>query len=129
MPQPLFPWAMNLVLRGLTWNVVLAFLDDALLLGRDSEDHLAHLRSVFTRFREFDLKFKPKKCALFQRRVEFLGRQISRQGVEMGDSYVEAIRYWPAPRSTKDVERFWGFANYHRGFIAGSLSWRFPSTA
>ena len=52
---------MNLVLRALTWNVVLAFLDDALLLGRDFEDHLANLRSVFTRFREFDLKFKPKK--------------------------------------------------------------------
>ena len=121
---------MNLVLRGLTWNIVLAwcfgaspgilywpFLDDALVLGRDFGDHLTNLRSVFTGFREFDLKFKPKKCALFQRRVEFLGRQISRQGVEMGDSYVEAIRYWPAPRSTKDVERFLGFANYHRGFI------------
>ena len=35
-----FSWAMNLVLRGLTWNIVLAFLDDALVLGKDFEDHL-----------------------------------------------------------------------------------------
>ena len=81
---------------------------------------------MFTRFREFDLKFKPKNCALFQRRVEFSGRQVSPKGVEMGDSYVEAVRYWPAPCSTKDVERFWGFANYHRGFIAGYAQMTFP---
>ena len=46
MPQPLFPRAMNLMLRGLTWNIVLAFLDDALVLGKELEDHLANLRSV-----------------------------------------------------------------------------------
>ena len=46
MPQPLFSRAMNLMLRGLTWNIVLAFLDDALVLGRDFEDHVANLRSV-----------------------------------------------------------------------------------
>ena len=41
-----FSWAMNLVLLGLTWNIVLAFLDDALVLGKDFEDHLVNLRSV-----------------------------------------------------------------------------------
>jgi hypothetical protein len=64
-----FSRAMNLVLRGLTLSIVLAFLDDVLVLGRDFEDHLANLRAVFKRFRRFDLKFKPKKCALFQTRV------------------------------------------------------------
>ena len=32
------------VLRGLTWNIVLTFLDDALVLPKDFEDHLASLR-------------------------------------------------------------------------------------
>ena len=41
-----FCQAMNLMLLGLTWNIVLAFLDDALVLGRDFDDHLANLRSV-----------------------------------------------------------------------------------
>ena len=35
----------------------------------------------------------------------------------MGDSYEEAIFDWVALRSTKDVERFLDFANYHRRFI------------
>ena len=48
-------------LRGLTWNIVLAFLDEVLVLGKDFEDPMANLRSVFVRFWEFELKFKPKK--------------------------------------------------------------------
>lgn len=77
------------------------------------------LRQVLQRFREYDLKFKPKKCELFRRRVEFLGRQVSGTGVEMGDEYIEAVKDWETPTNVKDVERFLGFANYHRGFIAG----------
>ena len=42
-----FQRAMDLVLRGLTWKTVLAFLDDVLVLGQDFEDHLKNLREVF----------------------------------------------------------------------------------
>ena len=48
----IFSRVMNLVLRGLTWKIVLTFLDDVFVLGKDYEDHLANLRSVFARFRE-----------------------------------------------------------------------------
>ncbi|VDH93238.1 Hypothetical predicted protein [Mytilus galloprovincialis] len=59
---------MNLVLRGLTWNVVLAFLDDILVMGKTFEDHLQNLRSVFERFREYGLKLKPRKCDFFKKK-------------------------------------------------------------
>ena len=48
------------MLRGLNWKVVLAFLDDILFLGRDFEGHLASLRAILVRFREYGLKLKPK---------------------------------------------------------------------
>ncbi|KAH3886956.1 hypothetical protein DPMN_010969 [Dreissena polymorpha] len=35
---PYFPGVINLVLRGLTWKTVLAFLDDVLVLGQDFEE-------------------------------------------------------------------------------------------
>lgn len=37
---------INLVLRGLTWKVVQAFLDDILVLGRDFATHYENLRTV-----------------------------------------------------------------------------------
>jgi hypothetical protein len=79
---------------------------------------LDNLREVFLRFLEFDLKFKPKKCELFKTRVEFHGRLVSRHGIEMGVAYISAVREWAVPFNVKEVERFPGFANYHRAFIA-----------
>ena len=57
---------INLVLRGLNWKVVLPFLDDILVLGKDFAGHLANLRAVLDRFREHGLILKPIKCELFQ---------------------------------------------------------------
>ena len=72
---------MNLVLRGLTWKTVLAFLDDILVLG--SNFHLTNLRHVFERFRKYQLKLKPRKCVLFTKSVEFAGGKVSTNGLEI----------------------------------------------
>lgn len=71
---------MNLVLRGLHWKTVLAFLDDILVLGRDFKKHLNNITDVLKRFRSYGLKLKPKKCVLFKQEVEFLGRTVNRSG-------------------------------------------------
>ena len=112
-----FARVINLVLNRLNWKIALAFLDDILVLGASAQDHLANLRVVLERFRQYGLKFKPRKCEFFRREVEFLGRTVSSGGVEMGKQYIEAVQEWPVPVNSKAVERFLGFANYHRNFI------------
>lgn len=49
--------------------------------------------------------------------VEFLGRTVNRGGLGIGQSYIDTMDNWSIPLCTKDVERFCGFANYHRNFI------------
>ena len=39
---------------------------------------------------------------------------------------MQNVRDWAYPRSAKDVERSFGFANYHRSFIAGYTQLAFP---
>jgi len=68
--------------------VVLAFLDDILVLGRNFATHYENLRIVFTRFREYGLKLKPKKCELFREKVEFLGRVVGPEGMGVGPGYI-----------------------------------------
>ena len=109
--------AMNLVLRGLTWKVVLAFLDDIVVLGRNFDDHISNLKDALLRYREFGLKLKPKKCAFFQNEIEFLGRKVSGNSLAMSENDIEVVKQWPVPTDSKQVERFMGLANYHRGFI------------
>lgn len=42
---------MTLVLRGLHWKKVLAFLDDILVLGKNFQDYLDNIIEVLQRFR------------------------------------------------------------------------------
>ena len=65
-----FAGVINIV-RGLNWRTALAFLDDILIMSKDFQDHRMSLKEALGRFRQYGLKLKPKKCAFFQKRVEF----------------------------------------------------------
>ena len=112
-----FQHAMDLVLRGLTWKTVLAFLDDVLVLGQDFEDHLKNLREVLELFRGYIPKLKPKKCVLFREKAKFWGKIVTGDSVSVDPESIEAVRSWPEPTGTKEVESFLGFVNYHREHI------------
>ncbi|XP_048246357.1 uncharacterized protein LOC125377354 [Haliotis rufescens] len=108
---------MSLILSGLSWDIVLAFLDDAVVNGPGIPGHFVNLRAVLERFRNYSLKLKPKKCVLFQRKIEFLGRIISPGQIQINEEDLTVVKDWPIPRTTREVESFLGLANYHRVFI------------
>ncbi|GFO20023.1 retrovirus-related pol polyprotein from transposon 17.6 [Plakobranchus ocellatus] len=112
-----FSRVINLVLSGLNWESVLAFLDDVCVLGRSYDDHIDNLRKVFERFRIYGLRLKPRKCSLFRREVEFLGRLVSKNGIQILPESIAAVQKWPVSRTVKDIQRFMGLTNYHRLFI------------
>ena len=112
-----FSRVMNLVLRGLTWKTALAFLDDILIMGKSFDDHLFNIGEALSRFQQYGLKLKPKKCIFFQKEVEFLGRQVTANCLSMTKADIEVVAEWPVPESSKDVEKFMGLANYHRNFV------------
>ena len=112
-----FMRVMALVLRGLTWNQILAYLDDVIVLGKGFTDQIVNLRTTFDRFRQYNLKLKPKKCSLFRREVTFLGKLVSAAGISVNPENVDKVKKWPVPNCAKDVERFLGFVNYHREHI------------
>jgi hypothetical protein len=62
---------MEFVLRGLTWNQVLVYFDDVVILGKDFDDCTHNLREALLTFRKYSMKLKPKKCELFRHEVEF----------------------------------------------------------
>ena len=109
--------AMSLVLSGLSWDIVLAYLDDICVLGRSTDEHLKNLRIVFSRFRTYGLKLKPNKSELFRKEIEFLGRSVSAQGTTLTDHSIEAIKNWTVPDSIKAVQRLLGMANFHREYM------------
>jgi hypothetical protein len=113
-----FSRVVGLVLQGLNWNSVLAFLDDILAMNKTFAEHMLTIRGVFVRLRQYQLKLKPAKCELFQHKVEFLGRTVGPEGLGLSSNDVRVVVDWPVPTCSKDVERFLGLVNYHRMFIS-----------
>ena len=115
-----FRRAMHMVLGNLIWDIVIVYLDDINVLGETFEETLANLVRVLTRFREFGLKLKPRKCHLFRQEADFLGRWVDAAGVHVTDDHIKDVLEWPVPKCRKDLERFLGFVNYHREFVQGT---------
>ncbi|GBO17949.1 Retrovirus-related Pol polyprotein from transposon 297, partial [Araneus ventricosus] len=77
-----FERLMEAVLRGLTSEVCLVYLDDIIIVGRTFEEYLNNIRKVFQRLQKSNLKLSPKKCRFFRKDVSYLGHIISSDGVK-----------------------------------------------
>ncbi|KAK3548117.1 hypothetical protein QTP70_004885 [Hemibagrus guttatus] len=61
--------------------------------------------------------------------MSFLGYVITRQGVEMDFTKVQAVTEWPSPSTVKELQRFLGFANFYWRFIRNHSSVAGPLTS
>ena len=75
-----FQRLMNQVIKGLPFAFV--YLDDVLIHSPDIETHLKHIRILFQRLREADLKLKDSKCNYFKTHVQYLGHLVSGKGIK-----------------------------------------------
>ena len=112
-----FQRLMECVLRGLTWQIALIYLDDVLVYSRTFDDHLQHLRLVFDRFRTSGLKLKPSKCHFGQKQVKYLGHVIIRDGIQPDPEKIKVVQEYPVPRTVRDVRALMGLTNYYRKFV------------
>ena len=112
-----FQRVIQFVLRGLTWNKTLAYINDMIVLGKDFTDHVTNLELTFQSYCQHNLKLKPKKCSLFHTKTTFLGHMVSFESVAVNPDNITKVKKWPIAQSVKDEEKFLGFVNYHHDHI------------
>ena len=71
-------------------KIVVVFIDNILVYSKSEKEHEGHLRVVLEILREKELFAKLSKCEFWLEEVKFLGHVISRDGVAMDSSKVEA---------------------------------------
>ncbi|XP_058614549.1 uncharacterized protein LOC131529055 [Onychostoma macrolepis] len=91
-------------------------------------EHRLHVSEVLQWLREHKLYLKAEKCTFHQVSIQFLGYQISSQGIKMGEGKVEAMKTWPKPTTIKELQQFLGFSNFYRRFIHNYSSITAPLT-
>src|SRR5262249_23865823 len=119
---------MNRVFRPYLDQFVIVFIDDVLVYSPDEETHREHLRVVLETLRTHQLYAKFSKCEFWLESVHFLGHVISKEGVAVDPSKVQAVLEWKAPRTPSEIQSFLGLAGYYRRFIQDFSSLASPLT-
>ncbi|KAJ1601067.1 hypothetical protein NDA14_006730 [Ustilago hordei] len=120
---------INDIFRDIIGIYVVVYLDDFLIFSDTEEVHVKHVTEVLTRLRSNRLFAKLSKCEFHTKTVEFLGYIIKPTGIEMDPEKVHTVKEWPMPESIHDIQRFLGFANFYRRFIAHFARIAKPLTA
>ena len=100
---------------------VIVFIDDILIYSKTPEDHEKHLRIILKTLLEHKLYAKFSKCEFWLLEVKFLGHVVSKDGIAVDSSKVEAILNWQRPKSVTEIRSFLGLAGYYRRFVRGFL--------
>ncbi|XP_057760676.1 uncharacterized mitochondrial protein AtMg00860-like [Arachis stenosperma] len=65
---------------------------------------------------------------ILKKEVKFLGHVVSKQGIAVDPSMVEAVMNWGQPTSMTEIRSFLGLAGYYRRFIIGFSQIALPLT-
>ena len=95
------------------------YVDDLVIKAKNPVEHLVHLRQVFERCREQNLRMNPSKCAFGVSLGKFLGFLVHHRGVDLDPTKAEAIATLSPPTTLKELRSFVGNVSYLRRFILG----------
>ncbi|GFW48863.1 retrovirus-related Pol polyprotein from transposon 412 [Trichonephila clavipes] len=114
-----FERLMETVLKGLTFEACLIYLDDVIIGGRTFEEPLQNIRKVLSKLSDANLKLNPSKCKLFQKEVNYMGHIISAEGVRTDPEKVSAVKNWKRPENLRELRSFLGLCTYYRKLVKG----------
>jgi len=75
------------------------------------------LSTVLSILRKHKIFAKFKKCEFWLEEVTFLGHVISKEGISVDPSKVEAVVNWARPTSVHEIRSFLGLAGYYRTLL------------
>ncbi|KAJ8722681.1 hypothetical protein PYW07_003861 [Mythimna separata] len=106
---------MNNILGDL--DFVYPFVDDILLASPDQARHRQHLEEVFKRLQEHGLRINVSKCVFGKPKLEFLGYDVSADGIQPIEERVKSIQNYPQPKTIQELRRFLGIINFYKESI------------
>lgn len=112
-----FQRLMTRILQPLFGKCVHVFIDDIIVYSRTLNEHVQHLEQVFKICKEANLRIKLAKCTFASDSVEYLGHQITREGLKPTDRNVKKVQDMVIPKDKSDVRSFLGMVGYYRRFV------------
>ena len=93
------------------------YIDDVIIYSQEPQEHANHLREVFERLKDFDLLIQSPKSFFAKDAVEYLGHEVTKEGIKPLEDKTEIVRTWKKPETSSDIRQFLGLCGYYRKFI------------
>ncbi|XP_027152062.1 uncharacterized protein LOC113752125 [Coffea eugenioides] len=110
--------AMQRIFDDILHRNVECYVDDLVVKSNKRNDHIQDLRRVFQRFRRYQLKMNPLKCAFGVTSDKFLDFIVHQQGIEVDQSKIDAIVNMHELRNIHELKNLQGKLAYIRRFIS-----------
>lgn len=112
-----FQKAVNDIIDPFNTPYVAAFFDDIAIAGESAEAILRNTREVFMKIRCAGARIKKKKSKFGFTLINYIGYQISGNGISLSTERKEKIISIPPPNTLKKLRVFLGMVNYFHKFI------------
>lgn len=109
-------------------NCVFTYIDDILIYSDDEKSHLEDIHTVLKKLSEYDLKISLSKCVFMVPELDFLGCNISCDGLKPTLSKINELNEFPSPNDSKSLRRFLGMIGFYRKLVPNFASLVLPLT-
>jgi hypothetical protein len=124
-----FQSLMNHVFHPFIHHFVLVFFDDILIYIKTWKYHLPRVDRVLHLISQHQLFLKQSKCAFGPLEVEYLGHLVGKDGVRVDPKNIEAMKYFPHPKTLNILHGFLGLTGYYHKFVKNYGKIASPLTA
>jgi len=112
-----FQRSMDKILKEVKNKFALIYMDDILIPARTVDEGLERLEKVLKLINESGLTLKLSKCKFFCKNIDFLGFEISEDGIRPGALKTNAVSKFPIPKNVHEIRQFIGLASFYRRFV------------
>lgn len=98
-------------------NKIVVYLDDIIIASQTIEEGIEIIREFLLKLNDYGLTLKLSKCKFMLTSVEFLGHEISCDGIKPGNQKIVCVENFKQPTNVHEIRQFIGLASYFRKFV------------
>lgn len=88
------------------------FIDDIVIYGENEIEHNKRLKNALKTLHENDVLLNESKCIYNISVIQFLGHELSPNGMKPLDKYISVIKKFRTPNTIDELQSFLGLVNY-----------------